>query len=519
MINKVRTSNSITKIFQYLNETRKLELIKYSKKIQNKIGISPINYILFSKRHILYEKDGQAKEIDLIKEHIIYEGGYLNGHRNGKGKEYDEYDRLLFEGEYLNGKRNGHGKEYLYGILKFEGEYLNGKRCGKGKEYYAYDDENILKFEGEYLNGKIWNGIGYGEDNQIIYEIKNGKGWIKEYYFGTLIFEGEYINGEKNGKAKEYYKNELLKVVLMFDGEYKNGKKWNGKGYNYNDNKFYEIEDGEGYMINYNQDREFSICEYKNGVRNGNGREFDEFGRLIFEGQYLNDAINGKGKEISFNRITFRGMYLNGMRHGKGIEYDGDDKEIFVGEYLYGYKIKGQEFINGKIEYEGFYLFNNKWEGKGFDEQGNVIYELIKGKGKVKEYLFENLKFEGEYLNGLRHGKGKEYYDKDSLIFEGEYLNGKRKGKGKGKEYNGEGKLLFEGEYLNGKKNGYGREYSEVYGLSFEGEFVNGKRNGHGKYYWNGQLEFEGEFSNGYQIRGKEYRFGELVYEGEYKIN
>ena len=109
----------------------------------------------------------------------------------------------------------------------------------------------------------------------------------------------------------------------------------------------------------------------------------------------------------------------------------------------------------------------------------NIIYELINRNGKVKEYLGGSLKFEGEYLNGLRHWKGKEYYDKDSLIFEGEYLNGKWNGKGK--EYNGSGKLLFEGEYLNGKKKGYGREYNETYGLSFEDEFINGKRNGQGK--------------------------------------
>ena len=458
MINKVRTSYSLIKIFQYLNEVKKLELIKYNKKIQNKIGISLINYILFSERNILYEDNNKAKEIDLINEHIIYQGGYLNGHRNGKGKEYDEYDRLLFEGEYLNGKINGHGKEYLYGYLKFEGEYLNGKRYGKGKEYYDY--ENILKFEGEYLNGKIWNGIGYDENNQIIYEIKNGKGWIKEYDYGTLIFEGEYINGEKNGKAKEYFKNEYLEVVLIFDGEYKNDKKWNGKGYCHKFKKCYEIKNGEGIMIEYNKDRQFFICEYKNGMRNGFGREFDEFGRLIFEGQYLDGAINGIGREICNNSIIFQVRYINGKRFGKGIEYDRDVKELFIGEYLYGYKVKGKEIINGEIEYEGFYLLNNKWEGQGFDKKGNIIYELINGNGKVKEYLGGNLKFEGEYLNGLRHGKGKEYYDKDSLIFEGEYLNGKRNGKGK--EYNGSGKLLFEGEYLNGKKNGYGREYTET---------------------------------------------------------
>ena len=38
----------------------------------------------------------------------------------------------------MNGKRwNGKGKEYSYnGKLEFEGEYLNGKRNGFGKEYY-----------------------------------------------------------------------------------------------------------------------------------------------------------------------------------------------------------------------------------------------------------------------------------------------------------------------------------------------------------------------------------------------
>ena len=49
----------------------------------------------------------------------------------------------------------------------------------------------------------------------------------KEYdYNGKLEFEGEYLNGERNGKGKEYYKN----GELIFEGEYLNGKKWNGKG-------------------------------------------------------------------------------------------------------------------------------------------------------------------------------------------------------------------------------------------------------------------------------------------------
>ena len=63
-------------------------------------------------------------------------------------------------------------------------------------------------FEGEYLNDKIWEGKGYDKNNNIVFELKNGKGLIKEYNNeGDLIFEGEYSNGERHGKGKEYYKD------------------------------------------------------------------------------------------------------------------------------------------------------------------------------------------------------------------------------------------------------------------------------------------------------------------------
>jgi len=66
----------------------------------------------------------------------------------------------------------------------FEGEYLNGKRNGKGKEYYLDDklifEEYKLKFEGEFLNGKKWNGKGYNKKGKIDYEINEGNEKVKE---------------------------------------------------------------------------------------------------------------------------------------------------------------------------------------------------------------------------------------------------------------------------------------------------------------------------------------------------
>jgi len=51
-------------------------------------------------------------------------------------------------------------------------------------------------------------------------------GFCKEYNdIGILKYEGEYLNGMKNGKGKEYdYNNNI-----SFEGEYLDGKKWNGK--------------------------------------------------------------------------------------------------------------------------------------------------------------------------------------------------------------------------------------------------------------------------------------------------
>ena len=67
--------------------------------------------------------------------------------KNGKGngKEYDIDGRLIYDGEYLDGERNGKGKEYNNKRLIYEGEFFNGKRSGQGKEYYSIKE--IIKME------------------------------------------------------------------------------------------------------------------------------------------------------------------------------------------------------------------------------------------------------------------------------------------------------------------------------------------------------------------------------------
>ena len=75
------------------------------------------------------------------------------------------------------------------------GEFLQGKWWnGKGKEYNC---EDKLIFDGEYFNGKIWTGNFFDYD-------KNGYIKIKKYNRGHLTFEGDFKDGQINGKGKVY---------------------------------------------------------------------------------------------------------------------------------------------------------------------------------------------------------------------------------------------------------------------------------------------------------------------------
>ena len=308
---------------------------------------------------------------------------------------------------------------------------------------------------------------------------------MEEYYDnGKIKFDGEFLYGKRNGKGKEYYKDQI-----KFEGEYKNGKVLSGIKYDDNGN----------------------IVQKYNNI-NGNGEENDFYNFRLMNPNLVKKK-NGKEKEYNGKgKLIFEGEFLNDVRHGTGKEYY-NEKLKFEGEYLYGWKIKGKFYINETLRYEGEYLFDRVYNGKGYDEDGNIIFEIKNGNGRVEEYYDNgNIKFEGEYLNGKKNGKGKEYNNKGIKEYEGDYLKGKKHGQGK--EYNSyDGKLEFEGQFLNGEKNGHGKEFSYSGQLLFEGEYLNGKKFGHGiEYGYNGKVIYEGEYpkekgKNKYSNSGNNYYF------------
>ena len=165
LMDNIKSKYIIEMVFSYIEENLKLKMVKYNKYLQNKMDIKLDTYKFFCTKYIEYEENGIVKEYNKYNDKLIYEGEYLNGKRNGKGKEYDRYEYLIFVGEFLKGKR--------------------------------------------------WNGKGYDGYNHVLYEIKDGKGHIKEYECNKLKIEGEYLNGQINGNGKEYNSDRIVTFLKV----------------------------------------------------------------------------------------------------------------------------------------------------------------------------------------------------------------------------------------------------------------------------------------------------------------
>ena len=352
-INKIDIKKDINsqyifeQIFSFLDNRKIKELIIYNKKLQKFFGIGIIDYKNESGKY-KKEENGKGCEYTIGTNNLLFEGEYKNGKKNGQGKEYYISGKLKFKGEYLNGKKMS-GKGYD----EYDNIYLEIENNGEGKEYY---DNNKLKFEGIYLHGKRWKGIVYDYNGNKLYEIKYGKGKVKDFILtrrlkylnekkckkrkikfievenknedvvlngkitrkgkeyndsDELIFEGEYLNGERSGKGKKYY----AYCGIKFEGTYLNGKKWNGILYGYNRCISIIIKNGKGKGKNYDFYGKLKFDgEYLNGERNGYGKEYDKEGELIFEGEYKN------------------GFWWNGYYYGNGFDSIYSKRKIIDGQ-------------------------------------------------------------------------------------------------------------------------------------------------------------------------------------------
>ena len=169
-------------------------------------------------------------------------------------------------------------------------------------------------------------------------------------------------------------------------------------------------------------------------------------------------------------------------------------------------------YSNGSIE-EGTY-YENEFLGwnKFIDNQGIIYIGLFNKSGLNGKGLRYNREinhiYKGDFLNGLRHGNGKDY--RDNIKYEGEFIKDKKCGKGKILFDSGD---TYEGEFNENKFNGYGHYIWAKNKHEYKGNYLNGKFNGEGFYKWG-----ENEYYNGEYVNGIKEGEGELSFKNGQKF-
>ncbi len=553
-------------------------------------------------KHKEYHDNGQVKA----------EGQYdANGNGTGIWKYFWENGKLSHSGKLLGGKRDGEWKFYMkngfVGDIEFYknknkvepqvGCYFGNCENGYGMKYSVWGKTKLI---GNFKNGKL-----------------NGKGYrIGELNGGVLSYEGDFVNGEKDGYGRDY------SGYFLYEGYWKADKK-QGKGKLISRNAFDKSQteyDGdwiadkkEGYGTEIKKDKngkelEKYVGNWNKDKRHGEGKLFKN-GKLIYEGNFDNgnmsttsgcidgDCQTGFGVFVFPNKNKYIGEFQNGKKHGKGIEKDPDgnyiigqwknDKEdgfvsiynsnneiMFSGEMKEGKPLKAPQ----KHDVPDGCVFGDCANGFGhfkYQDGGTYIGEFKNeqphGQGTIK--WANGAKYVGDMKESNFSGYGREYDTKGNIVQEGMWIKGTcyknlkiTLSKGKcvsGDCANGYGiqvvpnsnsvdmilyenadyKEKYEGLWKNGKRCGFGyikRADGQVYigdldeaedyhgrgvitvreqGIYYNGGFKDGERHGQGTMIYPDGTKYVGEWDYGEREgMGKEYDAnGKLIYEGKFE--
>ncbi len=394
-----------------------------------------------------------------------YVGDWKNGNRTGKGKYYYA-NGVIHEGDYIKNIIEGKGTMFFTDGSKYVGDWKNGNRTGKGKHYYANGDyyegdfvDNNINGKGKYIykNGTIEEGdfvnnkfivagsrtygkqyvkkllyINYttsnvlNDDGKLVDRTIRG---LKEY---TLIeYEGDLVNGVREGLGKLYtYPTDSEYDAIVYEGKFKNGKE-NGEGYLH---KLHGKNKEERYQIGLWKDG-FYIGSNPNRV-NQTIQNGDKYTGLLKNGKPEgNGQYTWRNKNFEITRSDGSKTYLeyydgdwkDGKFHGKGLCIYGDTTRYF-GDFVNGVREgKGELFKVYVVDKKGntttYTIFEGEWKDDKFHGEGLCIYG-------------DSTRYNGNFVNGLREGKGHLY----------KYYIERKRRKGEIISY-----TLFEGEWKDDK--------------------------------------------------------------------
>ena len=414
------------------------------------------------------KKDGYGKEIYINGEYYV--GDFKNDFKNGKGKIFNKFNNIKIESEWVNNiaKDNKYIIEYYdNGNKKFEGEYNGVNRNGEGKEYdykeklifegifeedkrksgKIYNNEMII-FNGEFINNEPISGIFYYKngikmtecevlnikntitDNNIIcdkYLIGNNILFFHDD--GSIKFEGNLL------KTRNVFNSRVKTDVIVIDNiEYK--IKY-GSGYYYEKGKLFPKFEFDFYENEKKKEiKEFNsqniLISHSNFDVNGKlviEKEYYQNGDIRIENSYVEGEISNQKIYWQDNKVKYIVSYETD--YCTLIEFNNLEEKIYEGRAnnTLKYYGLGKLYENNQLKYDGNFS-NSLFQGRGIlYENGLKIYEgdfennLYWGNGISFYENSENIEYEGEWVNGCKHGQGTLYSDSGEIVYSGLFHN------------------------------------------------------------------------------------------------
>ena len=458
-------------------------VLTYLKKNTSQDNSFPLYYKGTFKKN---RKNGIGLEKYYNKE--FYEGNFLNDFRHGEGVLYNPNGKAKIESNWELGRsiNTKYITEYFKnGNLEYRGNFNGIAKHGTGT---LFNSNGTILFDGEFDNGKFKKGRLYKENNFILFEGTFGsinKPLKGTFYHenGLVQCSGEiktcdgvnYITGQTklyNSNFDLIFEGALIPshcCDVLLPNRISTIEIYNEK---------YHICIGSGKLY-FNNDKDKDnvviskhICHHKISLNenfefHGTNTEYYDNGFLKNVKEYENNKLNGNSIKYSpdFQDLIIEKLsYNQGKREGDYIKYLNNLDESILSKVI---------FENNKaIRYELFWKKNcKKYEGSCTESFNGILFN---SEGKLY-YNNENnsLQYEGTFSNSKMNGHGILYYQNSHKNYEGNFKDDKYHGIGVS-FYETTGTVEYDGQWINGERHGEGAIWDESGTLVYQGEFQYG---------------------------------------------
>lgn len=351
-----------------------------------------------------YAEDGRIITLTTYRSGYITQRERINGYiegdkKHGIWKTFYPNGQLQSEGYYKRGVEHGYFKEYdASGNLTITTKYENGVKIEDAKE--------LLKLEVRkdyYPDGAVKIAASYNKEGKlegVRREFTEDGSIERSFIFKNGIMIGEGIvteKGERDGYWKEYYDSGVLRAEGRYEKDLKVGA-W--KFYHPSSRLSQEgVYDKQGrpegeWRWYYDSGNLLRIENYFNGLLDGTLTEYDETGREVTRGEYIEGLENGEWfVEVGDSRVE--GRYSDGMRTGVWkyfmIPYPPETGKVlrFEGKFIED-NPDGEHtwyWDSGKIKDQGRYVTGRK-EGDwiSYDYEGMPFVTVTFKDGKEIRY-------------------------------------------------------------------------------------------------------------------------------------